>query len=471
MGKLSALEKYRVILPILDSESSAVEIGKEYGIPVRTIHSWLKQFSLFGLNGLERKTRSDKGLHRSISKEMLELVQGLALQKPPLLIKSIYRKIKILAKRKCIEAPSYDTIYKIVKGIDPGLKTLAIEGSKAYQQKYELLYRRECKRSNEIWQADHTELDIYIIDDKGIERKPWLTTIIDDYSRAISGKYLSFEPPSSINTALALRHAIWKKKNTDWEICGVPSILYTDHGADFKSIHIEQVCINLKIRMINSAVGKPRGRGKVERFFQTINECFLCDQPGFTINGKPISKPAHTLISLDELLDNFIVNKYHKDIHSKTGESPTKRWSSDFLPVLPDSIDQLDDLLLTINKSRKVLRDGIRFNGMRYISTTLAGFVNELVTIKYDPRDIAEIRVYHDGKFLCKAICQDLANLTIGLKEIKKARLAIKKGLHKKVKSFSQILKENLQEKSISKTKNEIGLSSQNTIIKLYEND
>src|SRR5690606_36899452 len=113
----------------------------------------------------------------------------------------------------------------------------------------------------------------------------------------------------------------------------------------------------------------------------------------------------------------------------------------------PDSIDQLDDLLLTMNKSRKVLRDGIRFNGMRYISTTLAGFVNEQVTIKYDPRDIAEIRVYHNEKFLCKAVCQDLANLTIGLKEIKKARLAVKKGLDKKIKNFRQILKENLQEK------------------------
>jgi transposase InsO family protein len=40
-------------------------------------------------------------------------------------------------------------------------------------------------------------------------------------------------------------------------------ILYIDHGSDFTSRHIEQVAVDLKIRLIFSMAGKPRGRGKI----------------------------------------------------------------------------------------------------------------------------------------------------------------------------------------------------------------
>jgi len=144
----------------------------------------------------------------------------------------------------------------IAQKIDPALVPLAQQGSKAYNQEYELVYRREAAAPNEMWQADHTPLDIVLLDEKGNSRKPWLTSIIDDYSRAICGYYLSFENPCSINTALAMRQAIWKKKNPKWQVCGIPEIFYTDNGSDFKSKHIEQVAADLKIQLKNSIPGK-----------------------------------------------------------------------------------------------------------------------------------------------------------------------------------------------------------------------
>jgi len=74
----------------------------------------------------------------------------------------------------------------------------------------------------------------------------------DDYSRAVSGYYLSFEHPNSVNTALALRQAIWRKTNPAWQICGIPEKLYTDNGSDFICEHIRQVGIALKIQLVNS---------------------------------------------------------------------------------------------------------------------------------------------------------------------------------------------------------------------------
>ena len=65
----------------------------------------------------------------------------------------------------------------------------------------------------------------------------------------------------------------------------MPETFYTDHGSDFTSKHIEQVCIDLKIRLIFSQVAQPRGRGKIERFFRTLNQKLIHTLQAITQNG------------------------------------------------------------------------------------------------------------------------------------------------------------------------------------------
>jgi putative transposase len=89
--------------------------------------------------------------------------------------------------------------------------TLAHRGSKAYSEGFDLVHRREAPRANAIWQADHAQLNILLLHGDGQTARPWLTIVIDDYSRAIAGYYLGFDPPSSMRTALALRQGIWRK--------------------------------------------------------------------------------------------------------------------------------------------------------------------------------------------------------------------------------------------------------------------
>ena len=49
--------------------------------------------------------------------------------------------------------------------------------------------------------------------------------------------------------------------------------------------------------------------------------------------------------------------------------------------------------------------------------------------IRYDPRDITEIRVFDHDEFLCKAVNQDHQDQKIGLKEIQAARNARRRAL------------------------------------------
>ena len=89
-----------------------------------------------------------------------------------------------------------------------------------------------------------------------------MTVILDDRSRAIAGYTVFAGDPSALQTALALRRAIWRKTDPAWPVCGVPSVLYSDHGADFTSTHIAQVCADLKTQLIHSSPGKPAAEEK-----------------------------------------------------------------------------------------------------------------------------------------------------------------------------------------------------------------
>ena len=313
--------------------------------------------------------------------------------------------------------------------------TLAHQGAAAYRDTYELVWRHRAERSNATWQADHTELDTLILDGNGRPARPWLTVILDDYSRAVCGYMVFLGAPSAMNTALALRHAIWPKNDPNWPMCGLPDVLYVDHGTDFTSHHLAQTAKDLHFQIIYSTIARPQGRGKIERIFGTINTELLADLPGYLTRGQRHPEPVLTLSELDTAIGEFISDKYHHRTHPEIDESPYQAWLGDgSLPRLPESIDELNLLLLTVSKSRIVHRDGVRFQGLRYVSPLLAAYVKEQVVIRYDPRDISEIRVFHKNQYICKAVDPDHASATVSLKEIQEARNARRRQLRGQIK-------------------------------------
>jgi putative transposase len=107
---------------------------------------------------------------------------------------------------------------------------------------------------------------------------------------------------------------------------------------------------------------------------------------------------------------------------------------------MPDSLEALDLLLVAVAKPRVVHRDGIRFQGQRYIDPALAGYVGEPVTIRYDPRDVAEIRVFHHDRLVATAICPELADRTVSLKDIVAARRQRRRQLRAEIDRRSSVI-------------------------------
>lgn len=434
-----ALSRFRLLEPHLERGCSLRLVAEEANVPLRTAQRWLTQYRRNGLAGLSRKPREDRGGRRVISQKIREAVEGLALERPPLPITSLYRQVRQFAETIGEPLPSYWIVYDLVRSMPAALVTLAHEGTKAYSERFDLVHRREATRANAVWQCDHAQLDILLLRPDGPPVQPWLTIVIDDFSRAIAGYYLAFEPPSSVRTCLALRQGIWNKGDAHWPICGIPEVLYTDNGSDFTSHHLAQVAADLKMRLVFSTPGKPQGRGRIERFFRTVNEMLLCDLDGYTRRSR--RQPSLTLARLEEQFRVFLLEVYHRRAGSGTGIAPVARWEEGgFLPRMPDSLEQLDLLLMQEVKARKVQPDGIRFRNIRYLSTTLAAYVGELVTIRYDPRDMAEVRVFYQDRFLCRAISPDLAGEVVTLREIVRARNQRRRELQTTIKSRQSVV-------------------------------
>jgi putative transposase len=285
-----------------------------------------------------------------------------------------------IAQEQGWKPPSYARVRQIIKKLDPALVTLAHQGAAAYREEFDLLYRREATHANAMWQADHTPLDVWLLDEAGKPAKPYLTAIEDDYSRLIVGYRLSFQVATALTTALTLRQAIWRKDDHRWSACGIPSVFYTDHGSDFTSKHMEQVAADIGMELVFSEKGVPRGRGKVECFFRSVDQLFLQDVPGYAPKGYGEAEATLTLSAFEQRFRTWLLEDYHHRVHSETACQPKERWETGgFVPRMPASIEQLDLLLLTVAKTRRVQQDGIHFQSHRYMDINLAAFVKEEV--------------------------------------------------------------------------------------------
>ncbi|MEV3927519.1 hypothetical protein [Actinomadura coerulea] len=112
----------------------------------------------------------------------------------------MHRQVADVAKQQGWPVPSYATVYDVIAHVVPALAVLAHEGAKRYREVFDLVHRREAEQPNQMWLADHTHLDLWVIAPSGKPARPWLTVIEDDHSRAIAGYTVNLGAPSALTT-------------------------------------------------------------------------------------------------------------------------------------------------------------------------------------------------------------------------------------------------------------------------------
>ncbi len=440
--ELSSDDRFHLIAPCLQQGVSLSRRARETGVHRTTLSRILSRFRANGSTSFERQKRCDSGSFE-VQDEVAEVIKAHLVALPHLSCAAVHRMIARICDKKSWTKPSYWNIYRIQKSLPADLLTLS-KDSAEYRRLYDMVHRFEASCPNEIWQADHNFMDIFVWDDLGQALKPVLTVILDDYSRAVTGYYLDFVPPSAQRTALALRKAIWHKNETNWLACGIPEKLYTDRGADFTSLRLQKIALELEFELIKGRPYYPQGKGKIERFFETMNLLLLCDLPGYTPEDKPPQQPGLTLDEFRRVFHDWLINDYMQRVNEETGETPFLRWSRQpQVPRMPESINSLHMLLMTISESRLVRKDGIHTNSLRYTNTELQhGYMREWVGVRYDPSDVSQIYVFLDNKFVCVATCSELSGIKPSLQDVQKAKRDRKKELRSKISLAQALVKQ-----------------------------
>jgi transposase InsO family protein len=310
----------------------------------RTIQTWYSRFQKHGVTVMENKPRSDKGkIRKVVLEDILEAI----------------RKVQ----PKVRGTPTRSVLYRLC--IEEGLLTrsqIAPNTFRRLVKQYELLKPDpECSHklrlafakahANEMWQADTLYRPFVTMD--GVATQTRLIAFVDDASRVCC--HGQFFPAENVDTLIeALRAAFYKR--------GVPASLYVDNGSIYTSKEIIQICARVGCILAHTPVRDGAAKGKVERFFRTVREQFLCRQLDLS-----------SVEALNRQFTHWVEEHYNAQTHSVLGMAPLDRFALDRSRVRYLPPNQANDELFFVEEERQVRADNtfsfksIRFEAPRHL--------------------------------------------------------------------------------------------------------
>ena len=439
-----AKEKYEIIKPLLEMENrtakDVVKRAKKFHKSIATLYRWIETFNKYrtvsSLAG-NRENCGGKGKSRFPQKteEIINtIINEVYLDEQQLPFSNIYNVIVNECKKSNVQIPKKGAIRNRLNTINPKLiakhrKNINVRETRGMTGQFP-----EVKLPLDIIQIDHTKVDVILVDEESREEigRPFITVAIDIYSRMIYGFYISLNAPSYFSVGQCFLNAVLPKDDFllqhevkgEWPVYGLPRKIHMDNGKDFRSISLHNFCSEFGIEDIYRPVARPEFGGAIERILGTFMKK-THELPGSTFSNifekgkyKSSEKAAVTISELERWYVDFIVNIYHKTVHSSLGMSPEEKFYQGllgvgdekeipFLPIVPaDTIKFRMSLLPKIKRS--VQKNGITIDYITYFSETLRKYIipsqykklkpdliNE-VECRRDPRDISKIYVYDE---------------------------------------------------------------------------
>lgn len=471
-----ANEKYKIIKPLLEMENrTAKDVekrAKKFKKGIATLYRWIETFERYGtvssLAG-NRQNCGAKGKSR-LPQETEDIINTIInevyLDEQQLPFSNIYNVIVNECKKEDVQIPGKGAIRHRINNISPKLiakhrKNLNVRETRGMTGKFP-----EVKLPLDIIQIDHTKVDVILVDEETREEigRPFITVAIDMYSRMIYGFYISLNAPSYFSVGQCFLNAVLPKDDFlnqhevkgEWPVYGLPRKIHMDNGKDFRSISLHGFCSEFGIEDIYRPVARPEFGGAVERVIGTFMKK-THELPGSTFSNifekgkyKSDKKAAVTVSELEKWYVDFIVNVYHKTVHSSLGMTPEEKFYQGllgvgdekeipFLPIVPaDTIKFRMSLLPKIKRS--VQKNGITIDYVTYFSEALRkwiipsqykklkpNLINE-VECRRDPRDISKIYVYdEDIKEYIIIPYADIRKPTMDLSELRRSISEAKK--------------------------------------------
>ncbi len=346
--------------------------GRVVRVHPRTVTRWVQRYNERGYPGLLPEERLDMGKRRLLSEAVVQRAIELRREDPE---RSVLRIIRLMQYEGLIEAGAVKRTTLSRALCREGMSRAEVTRSK------ETFRPREAPYPGALWQMD-TQHALYLPAGNR-RRKVYLIACLDDYSRHVVARlYLQDNRPAMADV---LRRAILAR--------GLPHALYTDNGSNYHSHLLQDACGELGIDLRHSRPYRPQGRGKVERYFLTVDRQWNHEAQHLIDAGK-----LTTLEELQRFFAAWLESEYNSRIHSATKEAPNARLQHvhpDHPRIYADPL-KLERAFL-VKEERSVSATGtISVQGVDY--EVDAALARRRITIRFDPYDLTRIHVEHEGK-------------------------------------------------------------------------
>lgn len=312
-----------------------------------------------------------------------------------------------------------------VRELTPGERAGWIGGEDA-RRAAGVYLRRPVVGRNHTWEMDHKLLPILVRPPRGPAVCPWLTSVLDDGTRAMVGWAIALTPHTgTVLTAIRMGMIADPARGP---FGAVPEAVRIDRGLEFAAGPVRDAFAALCVDSHRLPAFQPHRKGKIERVHRTIEQTLLCGLPGFT--GGPRDAAGKLYGPIDDRLrarergqDQLVgalpiarfaglftawVSWYNTERgHSMLdGRTPIQAWADDPGPLHRIDSDKLRHLLLGAGEAM-IGKYGIRRNKLDYVAPALQGRGGQRVEVRFMPHDDRSIEVYLEGQFLCTAYPRD----------------------------------------------------------------
>jgi putative transposase len=406
--------------------------GETVDVKTRTLRDWKQKYLRAekkygkGYIGLLPERHKQGNRTRRLSQEVINLMGKYITEnyedKRQPDASSVYNAFKEDCKKKGYDPPTLKTFIKEIdkrprhEQDEKRMGTKAAYGSEPVYWELSLTTPRHGSRPFELAHIDHTKLDIELICSKTRKNlgRPWLTLLIDAFSRRVLSFYLTFDEPSYRSCMMTIRECVKKFSR-------MPKTIIVDGGKDFQSTYFDTLLAVNNCHKKSRPGAKPRFGAVCERLFGTTNTMFIYNLMGntqITKNPRKMSKDVNpkglaiwTLETLYEELGKFLYEVYDQKPHTSLDQSPREAYQQNIRLTgeRTQTYIKFDDNfeMLTLPSTKKGNAKvqplvGIKINNIYYNSFELIdpAVEGKQVPVRFDPFDYSKAYAYVNNRWI-----------------------------------------------------------------------
>ncbi|UYM17669.1 Mu transposase C-terminal domain-containing protein [Endozoicomonas euniceicola] len=452
---IKALENNGISSITKSTQEEINSIAKSLNTPPpswRTVCRWKKMYiesgrSIRSLIDLYENCGGYERKKPELQEIIGNVINDVYLTQERISLSETHRQLKTIIKEynqkngTSLTIPSYSTLQREVNRIPPYEIKKRREGiRKAKEEFRETKFNQPPERVLQRAEADHTTLDYFLLDDKTLlpMGRPYITVILDKFSRVPLGLCISFYEGSYLTVAKALKSALLPKMyikeqfpnlKSNFPYYGKMQELTVDNAREFWSDDLKMACLDLDININYARVKRGWEKGSIENYFRRQNARLIENIEGKTFSNifkkDEYDSAKHSVMTFNEFICVFykwLFDIYpYEEIRVRNGGVivPHKVWVSSIndVPRVIFSKESLD-IILGKTEWRMLKVGGIQVDYIKYDSKELSEYRakyqnNEQVLIKYNPEDMGLIFVLNKASeeyFSVPAIDQDYAD-------------------------------------------------------------